>query len=71
MSANRRTCEIEGCDRPTAYPRSGLCHACYQGLYYWDKKNIPAKMRRQKNLRIYANRLAILVPKPSSKRTKK
>lgn len=32
----RDTCAVDACEEPVKHPESGLCGACYSGLYYWS-----------------------------------
>jgi hypothetical protein len=42
-------CSVDGCEREAFYKEAGLCQACYQGLYYWQRYRTPTEVIRRKH----------------------
>lgn len=48
----RNICVVEGCDRDVRYVRMGVCSACYQWLYYWQRQTPARFMKRWKQINV-------------------
>ena len=63
---NYGSCAIESCENTAAMKESMLCIPCYNGMYYWTRaknnKSPTDILRRQRQLRVYADRMAMLAP---------
>jgi len=55
-------CSMPDCTNPVKYKRMGVCHACYQFLYYWQKKSPAHVMRRVRAVEKARKRMEILMP---------
>ena len=61
MAAKKQQCEMQHCDRKVGHPNSGLCKPCYAALWYWQNLRTPTELiKRQKNLRLYSERMAVV-----------
>ncbi len=55
MAKRKVYCIVDGCFDERKYVQSGLCNACYQGLYYWkDRSPTDIVKRKQKIARLQA-----------------
>lgn len=57
-----KKCIVEGCGREVKYPRLDLCHACYQGLYYWSRQGVARAVKHKKKLHMLSNRMDVATP---------
>lgn len=55
-------CSLPGCNRVAYHKKSVLCKACYQFLYYWNKRSVTDKMRHVHKVGQWNERVAALVP---------
>jgi hypothetical protein len=54
-------CAVDGCENAAFYKEAGLCQACYQGLYYWQRYRTPTQaMRRKRQLGVLDARMKLL-----------
>lgn len=54
-------CKTEGCDNQAKYS-TGICHACYQYLYYWQRKGLTKALKHQGKLVLRQRRMQMLMP---------
>lgn len=43
-------CIVETCTEQATHPESGLCNACYSGLYYWQGATPTELVRHKRKL---------------------
>ena len=55
-------CSIPGCNSKVKYKESGLCSACYHGMYYWKGKTPTRIVNRIKQLARLQARMDIMMP---------
>ena len=62
MAKKKVYCIVEGCFDERKYVASGLCAACYAGMYYWKDRNPTDIVRRQRQVARLASRLDYMLP---------
>ena len=67
-------CHAPGCDRVVQHKKSGLCHRCYQWLWYWQGKSPTDVMARVHQIEFWSKRFEMLMPanvEPLAKKTRR
>lgn len=62
MSKKKVFCVTGGCFEERHYIDSGLCKACYSGMYYWKGATPTRILRRIKQLTRLQSRMDTLMP---------
>lgn len=58
-----KKCSTPECGRDVHYPSLGICHACYQFLYYWKDRSVADKVKHTNKInRWEARAKALLLP---------
>ena len=62
MAKRKVYCSVDGCFSERKYIESGLCSACYAGMYYWKGKTPTQVVNRIKQLARLTSRMDSLMP---------
>ena len=62
MPKRKVYCSVDGCFSERKYVESGLCAACYAGMYYWKDKTPTQVINRVKQLARLSSRMDSLMP---------
>ncbi len=55
-------CMVDGCFDERKYVMSGLCKACYGGMYYWKNRTPTDIINRKKQIARLASRMDLMQP---------
>lgn len=55
-------CMVDGCFDTRKYVTSGLCDACYSGMYYWKGRTPTDIINRKKQIARLAARMDLMQP---------
>lgn len=62
MAKRKVYCSVDGCFDERKYIESGLCAACYAGMYYWKNRTPTDIVRRQQQIARLAARMERMQP---------
>lgn len=68
MAKRKVYCVVEGCFDERKYVASGLCAACYAGMYYWKGRNPTDIVKRKQQIARLASRMDYMLPKVKAMR---
>jgi len=60
--AKKVYCVVEGCFDERKYPGSGLCSACYAGMYYWKDRTPTDIVKRKQQIARLSSRMDYMQP---------